>query len=483
LLSSLEHDIPRYDDSQLDAMLSEARKRSTRIGRRRRRQRWSIAGTVALAVAVLVAATSVGSLGNDGGAPARVVAAPAWKTVSDISQPSWQVLSSDGYQPGVGLTCPSAATCYLEDFSSSPGQGLQIEATRDGGTSWQQLSVPGDIGWLGRGLSCLDGESCFALGQDTAGVDVIVRTSDGGASWSTQQLSSVPSSANLSEMSCSSLSSCVVVGASYDLSTSFALVTADAGKSWTRSALPDGFVPLRVACGADAPCLVSGYWRQSFEGGVLYSTDGGSTWTAARLPAGTAAVTSISCGDSSHCLATTMGDESSSISSTSGPSGPTAAPVLRLQSSVLATTDGGLTWQATAGGVAPSLLTSLSCVTPSYCWTSGVEASPAPGGQSAKSSSGAILVLSGNGYLASTEDAGASWQSAQLPSDVDAVAGVACPDATNCYAVGFAAPGGAASGTSGPSGPTGASSGGRTSGPDGHTPGSFVFLQFEPGSP
>ena len=76
MLGSLEHDTPRYDDSQLDAMLGEARKRSARFGRRRRRQQWSGAVAVALIVAVVIAVTSVASLGNDGGTRNRVIAAP-----------------------------------------------------------------------------------------------------------------------------------------------------------------------------------------------------------------------------------------------------------------------------------------------------------------------------------------------------------------------------------------------------------------------
>jgi photosystem II stability/assembly factor-like uncharacterized protein len=356
----------------------------------------------------------------------------------------------------------------MDHFSNSDGQQVRIEATHDGGNTWQDLSLPADVVWLGRGLSCLDGDNCVALAKDAAGDYLMVRTSDGGSSWSTEQLSSVPPAANLYGVSCGSTSSCVAVGAPSDLSTSFAVVTSDGGQSWTQSPLPDGFVPLRVECGADQRCLVSGYWRQSSSGAVLFSTDGGSAWTAAALPTGISPVTSVSCGDASHCLAITMGSESSS----------TSAPVVDA-SRILATTDGGMTWQQTGSNIAPSLLTSLSCVTASYCWTSGIEVSSPPAGPTAgqtTTTSSETVLPPGDGFLATTDDSGASWQSADLPRGFASVAGVACPDATHCYAVGFARMPASSSGSSGTSGP----SGGGTSGLDANLPVSFVFLLLVP---
>ena len=140
---------------------------------------------------------------------------------------------------------------------------------------------------------------------------------------------------------------------------SYALVSTDAGRHWSESELPAGFVPSTVRCSGGGRCLTAGYrydgsGEQSPTGVVLYSDDGGTTWAAATLSTASAGFSSVSCSGGSDCVATSN-EPGSAISD------------------VFATTDGGKTWDAVPADRVPlSLLISVSCGTSSSCWASGL---------------------------------------------------------------------------------------------------------------
>ena len=414
-----------YDDAQLATMLALAKQRSTTFRRRQRRRR-SMTGAlalllvIALGTAYVIRPAGTTRPGHTSATkPQPAMKAPSWKLAGDVTQATWKLDTSSASQRGFALTCPDATTCYLEDLqvdvSSGPAPTL-IEVTHDGGTTWQRSSLPGDITPT-TGIDCVDADTCFAGGQDPSGNNEIVTTDDGGQSWTVLPMSlQFPSPFQFADISCVTTTSCVAVGTSGGFADgpSSAVITTNGGRSWTTSDFPAAFVPSKVRCVTGGTCLTVGYEGQaSAVGAILYSTDGGSTWSTATVPAGFGPSTAIWCSsDGSNCLAVAF----------------YTTPASPLASSVLTSTDGGRTWaEAGAGGPPFSILTSLSCVTSSYCWTSGLTLD-------ATSVSRPRQPL-----LAMTTDAGQSWQAAQLSASLNliAVPAVSCPDATTCFAIGI----------------------------------------------
>jgi photosystem II stability/assembly factor-like uncharacterized protein len=426
LLDWPDLDALELDDEELDRTLELAKRRS-RVLRSRRARRHSILAAITLSVTVaLVGATVFGANGAKTRTQ-RLVTAPSWKLVSDVG-PSWQEVSTIGDDAGFGLSCPTTTTCYAEAFSGQP-----IEVTHDGGTTWQQSTLPADITRPGSLLACTTADTCSLLGQDGSGNGYFLTTEDGGQTWSTQPGPWHVTRPSILALSCSTATSCLAVassgseirsgdgGASGQLSAAF--VTTDGGRSWSESDLPQGFVALSDQCLAGGVCLaVGGGSGGSAPGAALYSTNGGSTWSPASVPAGTGPLNSLSCSDGDVCIATAMEPWQPG-----GDAGPTP-------SDVLVTTDGGQSWSATnTAGLPNSFLTSVSCPSSSDCWTSGVVI-----GQS--STGNRVVFADTQGLLVTTADQGQNWQTSQLPEDVRAVGAVSCPSTTTCYALGFQKP-------------------------------------------
>ena len=457
MLDSPDISLPDYEDAELDAMLDMAKRRANLL-RHNHRRRQSITG--ALAIALLVAVVAMSVLRFDGptagGSPGRnatphrvVFAAPSWKLVSDLNPPSWQEPPSSGYAQGEGLTCPTATTCYLEDLSSGSGVypfsgpfASQVEVTHDGGESWRQSTLPDGVE-PSTAFACVDAETCALFGRDSSGTYVFVTTDDGGGTWTSQPgpEHAVPPVApgvelvDFTSLSCTTATSCVAVGPVDGASSpSFAAVTTNGGTSWSQSEIAEDFSALGVECVVDGNCITTGYdtgSESSPAGTAFYSSDGGSSWTASALPASIGPVNSVSCADGSDCLASTFPANGS------------------LMSDVLVSIDGGQSWTLSAAqGLEPSLLSSTSCATSSYCWASGAAIPPG--------SSSPINFDSLKGLLTMTDDQGASWTTAQLPPsvDVNVVDAVSCPTSSTCFALGY------------------------QSTKPGQTTGSFVFLSY-----
>ena len=216
------------------------------------------------------------------------------------------------------------STCYAVGISAdpvSPGSALTlpqtvIEVTRDGGATWSP-SVPAPGVELGTSLSCPGPTTCMIAGAPASpsATDHLYITIDGGQSWTSNPMPT--ESEGDVQLSCTSATACVAEesraaeGGHTDGSDAFS--TTNGGRTWTTSALPNDFISYSLQCSSDGRCVIGGDAAMSSETPMslptpmmLYSTDGGVTWSPSTLPPDNGAyllISSISCGDSQHCVA------------------------------------------------------------------------------------------------------------------------------------------------------------------------------------
>jgi hypothetical protein len=319
-----------------------------------------------------------------------------WELVSEQIA-SWQPASTSELGSDLGLTCPAVSTCYAQNPSSG-----DLEVTTNAGQIWQQVTVASGVVILSE-FSCSTPTTCTVMGSpdgDYSGDFSLYTTTDGGQTWSAGGLIPVDQP---DFVTCSSATNCLVLG--LPNKGVAAMATSNAGQTWTKTDLPFGFYPRTGQCFSAGNCLLVGGAM------AMYSSDGGDSWQPSSVPTGTGPVRSLSCVNSSDCFATTIG-----VTSTKG-------------GSFLVTTNGGESFASlqtdgfgTSGPPVTTLMaTSVSCFSTSGCWVSGV-VNPTSD-------------TTAKGLLSVTSDGGGTWSPSILPADVLAVDNVSCPDATTCFAL------------------------------------------------
>jgi len=381
-----------------------------------------LAAAVVVLVVVLVVALGLGAPKGGGHQESATrgqhgLVHPTWKLVGDVSS-SWRVLPSLGYQPGFFLSCPTPSTCYAGNLTArETGSYSEFEVTHDGGNTWQQANLPVTLSGAAP-LSCVDAGTCATLGIDGSGRSSFLETTDGGESWVTVAGPSQLSSIGIARLSCTSAAACVAVvkGPKGSTGTAAVFITSNGGGTWTESPLPAGFSPRTLQCFSSRACVAAGVSRspQGNVGTILYSTDGGATWASASVPSGLGPAISLSCADSSDCLASQPAIQCATSACSIDEN--------RAATQMLASTDGGASWTLAGVTGLPSGVQTigLSCPGTSNCWAGGFDTSGNSGAQ---------------GFIASTADSGETWQQAQLPQGIAVVGDVECPTSTACYAL------------------------------------------------
>ena len=262
--------------------------------------------------------------------------------------------------------CFDSTRCLAVGGSGSSGR---LALTTDGGARWKVRSVR-EVRML-NAITCNHRDVCLAVGDVTVGSRAqgsMLRSNDGGTSW--QRVSSLPvmSISSLRDVACSG-DLCLAggyTGTGVEPDCALAavrsatctdqlngvgqravmLASSDEGKHWrSSSSLPSSVSEIdAVQCPAPATCVAAGDRLASpgaFTGAILHSSDYGSTWTFGSVPASVTTeqggFSDLTCWDSIHCMA--AGWFPGFL-----PHSPVTPDSQLVANQVVATTDGGKSW-------------------------------------------------------------------------------------------------------------------------------------------
>ena len=266
--------------------------------------------------------------------------------------------------PASGPVAQSDFYIYLPIVSSVP-------------TGWS--SQTSGVTNLLYGVGCENsGQNCMAVG-----LGIILKTSNGGSSWSPV----TPSIAglDLKDVSCPTATRCVAVGKSSS-NTGLILVTTNAGSSWSK--FGQSYLMSSVDCISSDECVAVGH-----ESEARFTYNGGSSWQSG--PLGNTHLHGVDCLSSRTCWM--VGDGGRVIGTYPNAGGSGGIGVIPKKDLLL--------------NEGKSLL-SISCVKQEMCVTVGQI-----------------------GKIFQTTNTGGSWSARSSGTGVT-LPGVSCPDAAFCYAVG-----------------------------------------------
>jgi hypothetical protein len=325
-------------------------------------------------------------------------------------------------------------------------------------------------------MDCPSTSDCFAVGSDTAGA-LLVATTDGGAKWKHQ---TTLANTSLNAISCSSTTNCeaVGIGPGNGVGNARILGTTNGGAAWTVQKVPaaintpNGADLTGISCPSVTRCQVvgnSGFFED--QGGTVVQTTGiglgtvtdGTTWKVQKLPAPVAvaggSMAAIDCGSTTVCTA--LGTEANSSDPVVLSAGVANATASWTVGSVL-TSDG------LPGSMGSEFsMSGIACATATSCEAVGgqdggpdiiahinaggllgtFQPPPTDGGE-------ATLLLSAvacpstriceavgtgffvNSQLLATTNGGGTWNTQNVPTSASTLTAVSCASVTVCQAAG-----------------------------------------------
>jgi hypothetical protein len=236
-------------------------------------------------------------------AEGSMAAAPDW-----VNEPSG-VGSGDFY----GVTCIASSACWAVGQATTASGGALLDVWS--GRHWTPQTLPApprSSHLMPAEVSCVSQSFCIAVGSYDVkdGTAPLAERWD-GRRWTTTHVP-IPSSDGpegwLSAISCVSARACLAVG---QLDSQFPLAERWNGRSWSRQALPpsgDQGELLGVSCPTAAVCLAVG---DSFTGDCQapllerWTNHGSKPQSASALPCGgnDTELISVSCASSNSCMA------------------------------------------------------------------------------------------------------------------------------------------------------------------------------------
>ena len=268
------------------------------------------------------------------------------------------------------VSCVSSANCSaVGNYQNSPLHYVVLAEHWDGRT-WTIEAAPNPAGNDNDVLiavSCAAAADCVAVGQyvDRQQRTLTLAEHWNGSTWALTDAHDAPGNSSvLIGVSCTAVTRCVAIGASYPRPADGTLTDVWNGSAWTlsRSDTAQRGTFYAISCtGADSCTAVGGA-----ASGTLAASWNGSTWTQQAMPhparLASASLTGVSCATATDCTA--VG------------SYPTAGS----QSASLAERYSGRRWrvQATASPVAGRILDSVACTT-AGCTAAGFRKSATTG--------------------------------------------------------------------------------------------------------
>lgn len=326
----------------------------------------STVATVAVVGAAAVTLSLIGSSAPPAGAfstlsasgsPAGVVCISSSECLVDLGS---EILRTGSGGPvalsalPVGSGSVSAVSCGTSRYCvalGTDGSGTAVAfRSRDGGSTWSRVAVPGGTG-TPTDVSCVPGsESCWAATKTG------LLESDDGAPWT--QVATPTVSGPMSVVSCPSRGTCVGIAGGTAESTH------DGGSSWRTAQLAGLlYTAAQIDCVNSDVCWAVGEYTNSLQsqiGSIDRTTDGGSSWSQIAFPAKPQpyGFDSVSCWTTDSCLVDGT-VEWGGLESSSG------SPYF------LATSDAGRTWTVHLAPETMPFSPDIQCLSASDCWLSG----------------------------------------------------------------------------------------------------------------
>jgi hypothetical protein len=215
------------------------------------------------------------------------------------------ITCQDGTFAGAPSALPQYADCQMIVTDGGHGYGLnnqgqppQILTSTNGGASWAQGSMPNLDGVLFKGITCPTASVCLAYGwvETNSGTlqGIIEVTTDGGVTWTTEEIANTKS---ITGLSCVSVAECYAVGATGPGSTSLQdpgtssviFSTTDLGLPQAEPAAPTNPVATAAIDSATVSWTASspGYGNQPVQSYVVvaYDANTNAEWTSTTVSA------------------------------------------------------------------------------------------------------------------------------------------------------------------------------------------------------
>ncbi len=400
----------------------------------------------------LLAGVAIGGLLVSPGAAAVNVGPTAWV---------WQNPLPQGNRLKA-ITCSSSSTGSSLVCKAVGDLGTIIYGDGGGGSAISWYSQTSGTTQTLRSITCTpgNGNNCLAVGDG----GTILGTANDGVTWTSQ---SSGTTAGLTAVSCLTTTRCIAIG------SGLILVTGDLGAHWSPYPHFAGAYPTAISCPGPNTCYVTAN-NPSSSAVVMKTINGGITWPATSGTADFAALSGISCGSVTHCVAVDSSGHSIATSNGGdwGPlvtvGNPVRSPYLSSIScwdaldciavgsavgggnNLYSTNDGAASWHGETSGADSTVLNAVSCPA-STCVAVGEM------GEIVTNSSIGFVYTNvqtsvtnkrltrvtcvttndcwavGDGGIFATIDGGTTWKSQY---STYALSGISCPSATTCFAVG-----------------------------------------------
>lgn len=279
---------------------------------------------------------------------------------------AWSLQSTPALTTSAGFTavsCTSSSSCEAWGGGNNNFPGPEV-AEQWNGTSWQQQTVPSDAAAVDS-VSCVSAKFCEAVAPGAA-------YNWDGSQWTAQTVPASLSSAGLNGVSCASARFCETVGTGLVNGNQAGVAAVWNGSAWSAQSPPNPAGAMSanlnaVSCASARSCEAVGQYQEQVAANdpkALAEAWNGSSWALqhAVAPAGATSniLSGVSCVSASFCAA--VGRHPDSNGGVDN----------------LAEIWNGTTWLITAAaspttqsGTSDNELSSVSCVSASFCQAVG----------------------------------------------------------------------------------------------------------------